>query len=112
MIKIEAIFNPFKVEEVKKALADIGVFGTTITEVKGFSLQTGHREQYRGAEDKVGSLPKAKLEIVVSDDDEDKVVATMMAATKTGDVGDGRIFVMPMNDAIRIRTGEFGEAAL
>ena len=112
MVMIQAIINPFKLEEVMKALWAIGVQGMTITDVKGFSLQNGHREQYRGAEYIVASAPKTKLEIALSDEEEDKVVATIMAAAKTGSIGDGRIFVMPISDAVRIRTGEFGEAAL
>lgn len=112
MIKIEAIINPSKLEEVMKALTAIGIDGVTIMEVNGFSHKRGHREQYRGAEYMVEFALKTKLEIALSDDEEDKVVATIMAAAKTGIPGDGRIFVMPMNDLVRIRTGEFGEAAL
>lgn len=112
MKKIEAIIKPFKLEEVKKALSDIGIYGMTITEVKGFGRQKGHKEQYRGAEYTIEFVPKIKLEIALADDEEEKVVATIMAAAKSGTIGDGKIFVMPMTDAIRIRTGESGEAAL
>lgn len=112
MKKIEAVIKPFKLEEVKKALSDIGVYGMTITEVKGFGRQKGHKEQYRGAEYTIEFVPKIKLEIALSDDEEEKVVATIMAAAKTGSIGDGKIFVTPLSDTIRIRTGESGEAAL
>jgi len=112
MKKVEAVIKPFKLEEVKKALSDIGIYGMTITEVKGFGRQKGHKEQYRGAEYTIEFVPKIKLEIALSDEDEEKVVATIMAAAKTGSIGDGKIFVMPLSDAVRIRTGEAGEAAL
>ncbi|TAK03198.1 MAG: P-II family nitrogen regulator [Candidatus Manganitrophaceae bacterium] len=112
MKKIEAVIKPFKLEEVKKALSDIGIYGMTITEVKGFGRQKGHKEQYRGAEYTIEFVPKIKLEIALSDDEEEKVVATIMAAAKTGSIGDGKIFVTPLSDAVRIRTGESGEAAL
>ena len=112
MKKVEAVIKPFKLEEVKKALSDIGIYGMTITEVKGFGRQKGHKEHYRGAEYTVEFVPKIKLEIALSDDEEEKVVATIMAAAKTGSIGDGKIFVTPLSDAIRIRTGESGEAAL
>ncbi|MFY9271132.1 MAG: P-II family nitrogen regulator [Candidatus Manganitrophaceae bacterium] len=112
MKKIEAIIKPFKLEEVKKALSDIGIHGMTISEVKGFGRQKGHKEQYRGAEYTIDFVPKIKLEIVISDEDEEKAIATIMAAAKTGNIGDGKIFVTPLSDAVRIRTGESGEAAL
>jgi nitrogen regulatory protein PII len=112
MKKVEAIIKPFKLEEVKKALADIGVFGMTIVEVKGFGRQKGHKEQYRGAEYTIEFVPKIKLEIAVADPDEEKVVATIMAAAKTGSIGDGKIFVTPLDEVVRIRTGEMGEVAL
>lgn len=112
MKKIEAVIKPFKLEEVKKALSDIGVYGMTITEVKGFGRQKGHKEQYRGAEYTIEFVPKIKLEIALADDEEEKVVATIMAAAKTGSIGDGKIFVTPLSDTVRIRTGESGEAAL
>jgi nitrogen regulatory protein PII len=112
MKKIEAIVKPFKLEDVKKALSDIGIYGMTVTEVKGFGRQKGHKEQYRGAEYTIEFIPKVKLEIAVTDDLADKVVATLMAAAKTGSIGDGKIFVTSLTGAIRIRTGEMGEAAL
>ncbi|MBI3804252.1 MAG: P-II family nitrogen regulator [Nitrospirae bacterium] len=112
MKKVEAIIKPFKLEEVKKALSDIGIYGMTITEVKGFGRQKGHKEQYRGAEYTIEFVPKIKVEIALSDDEEEKVVATIMAAAKTGTIGDGKIFVTPLGEAVRIRTGETGEAAL
>lgn len=112
MKKIEAVIKPFKLEEVKKALSDIGIYGMTITEVKGFGRQKGHKEQYRGAEYTIEFVPKIKVEIALSDEDEEKVVATIMAAAKTGSIGDGKIFITSLSDAVRIRTGESGEAAL
>jgi nitrogen regulatory protein PII len=112
MKKIEAVIKPFKLEEVKKALSEIGVFGMTITEVKGFGRQKGHKEQYRGAEYTIEFVPKIKVEIAVADPDEEKVVATIMAAAKTGSIGDGKIFVTPLTEVVRIRTGEMGESAL
>ncbi len=112
MKKIEAVVKPFKLEDVKKALSDIGVHGMTISEVKGFGRQKGHKEQYRGAEYTIEFVPKVKIEVVVADKDEDKVVATMMAAAKTGSIGDGKIFVTTLSEVVRIRTGETGETAL
>ena len=112
MKKVEAVIKPFKLEEVKKALGAIGVYGMTITEVKGFGRQKGHKEQYRGAEYTIEFLPKIKLEIAVSDQDEEKIVATIMAAAKTGSIGDGKIFVTPLTEVVRIRTGETGDTAL
>lgn len=112
MKKVEAIIKPFKLEEVKKALSDIGIYGMTITEVKGFGRQKGHKEQYRGAEYTIEFVPKIKLEIALSDEDEEKVVAALMAAARTGSIGDGKIFITPLSDAVRIRTGETGESAL
>jgi nitrogen regulatory protein PII len=112
MKKVEAVIKPFKLEEVKKALSEIGVFGMTITEVKGFGRQKGHKEQYRGAEYTIEFVPKIKLEIALADQDEEKVVATIMAAAKTGSIGDGKIFVTPLSEVVRIRTGEMGEQAL
>ena len=112
MKKIEAIVKPFKLEDVKKALSDVGIYGMTVTEVKGFGRQKGHKEQYRGAEYTIEFIPKVKIEIAVTDDLADKVVATLMAAAKTGSIGDGKIFVTSLSGAIRIRTGEMGEAAL
>jgi len=112
MKKVEAIIKPFKLEEVKKALADIGIVGMTISEVKGFGRQKGHKEHYRGAEYAIEFVPKIKLEIAVSDSEEEKVVATLMAAAKTGSIGDGKIFVTSLSEVVRIRTGEMGDTAL
>ena len=112
MKKIEAIIKPFKLEDVKKALSDIGVYGMTVTEVKGFGRQKGHKEQYRGAEYTIEFVPKVKIEIVVTDAIADRAVASLMSAAKTGAIGDGKIFVTSLSGAIRIRTGEMGEAAL
>ena len=112
MKKVEAIIKPFKLDEVKDALHEIGVNGLTVTEVKGFGRQKGHTELYRGAEYVVDLLPKLKLEILVSDADADAAVQTISEAAGTGRIGDGKIFVLPVEDVIRIRTGERGEAAL
>ena len=112
MRKIEAIIKPFKLDEVKEALHGIGIQGMTVTEVKGFGRQKGHTELYRGAEYVVDFLPKIKLEIAVSDDLVDKVVDAIVSAANTGRIGDGKIFVMPMQEVIRIRTGERGPEAL
>lgn len=112
MKKIEAIIKPFKLEEVKKALSDIGIVGMTISEVKGFGRQKGHKEHYRGAEYAIEFVPKIKLEIAVGDADEEKVVAALMAAAKTESIGDGKIFVTALDEVVRIRTGEMGESAL
>jgi len=112
MKKIEAIIKPFKLEEVKQALADIGIVGMTISEVKGFGRQKGHTEKYRGAEYSIEFVPKIMISIAVSDTDEEKVVATVMAAAKSGAIGDGKIFVTPLLEVVRIRTGEMGESAL
>jgi nitrogen regulatory protein P-II 1 len=109
---IIAIIKPFKLEEVKEALAAIGVEGMTVTEVKGFGRQKGHTEIYRGSEYTVDFLPKAKLEIVVADDLAAKAVATITTAAKTGKIGDGKIFVLPVEDVVRIRTDERGESAI
>ena len=109
---IIAIIKPFKLEEVKEALTAIEVEGMTVTEVKGFGRQKGHTEIYRGSEYTVDFLPKVKLEIAVSDDILDKVVATIAKAAKTGKIGDGKIFVMPLEEVIRIRTDERGETAI
>ncbi len=112
MKKIEAIIKPFKLEEVKKALSDIGIVGMTISEVKGFGRQKGHKEHYRGAEYAIEFVPKIKLEIAVKDAEEEKVVAALMASAKTGSIGDGKIFVSSLDEVVRIRTGEMGESAL
>ena len=112
MKKIEAIIKPFKLEEVKEALSSIGVQGLTVTEVKGFGRQRGHTELYRGAEYIVDFLPKVKIEIVISDDDVERAVGAIMSAAKTGRIGDGKIFVFDLKQAIRIRTGETGDQAV
>lgn len=112
MKKIEAIIKPFKMEDVKEALAEIGIEGLTVTEVKGFGRQKGHTEIYRGSEYTVDFLPKVKLEIVVSDDRVQKAVEVVVQAAKTGKIGDGKVFVLPIEDAIRIRTDERGDAAI
>ncbi len=112
MKKIEAIIKPFKLDEVKDALQEIGVQGMTVTEVKGFGRQKGHTELYRGAEYVVDFIPKIKIEIVTSDDLAPKVVSTVEKAAKTGKIGDGKIFVFSVENVLRIRTGEQGETAL
>ncbi len=112
MRKVEAIIKPFKLDEVKEALSAIGVHGMTVTEVKGFGRQKGHTELYRGAEYVVDFLPKIKLEITVSDELTDKVVEAIVSAATTGRIGDGKIFVLPLDDAVRIRTGERGPDAV
>ncbi len=112
MKKVEAIIKPFKLDEVKEALSSIGVQGLTVSEVKGFGRQKGHTELYRGAEYVVDFLPKVKLEIIVADDLAAQVVETIERAARTGRIGDGKIFVMPMEEVVRIRTGERGAAAL
>lgn len=112
MKKVEAIIKPFKLEEVKEALAGVGIQGLTVSEVKGFGRQKGHKELYRGAEYVVEFLPKVKLEIVVTDDNLKRVVDAILKAASTGRIGDGKIFILPVDDAIRIRTGESGDVAL
>jgi nitrogen regulatory protein P-II 1 len=112
MKKIEAIIKPFKLDDVKEALTELGVIGMTVTEVRGFGRQKGHTELYRGSEYTIDFLPKVKVELVVPDQLVDKVVALIAAAARTGSIGDGKVFVLPMGDAIRIRTGEKGEAAI
>jgi nitrogen regulatory protein P-II 1 len=112
MRKIEAIIKPFKLDEVKEALHGIGIQGMTVTEVKGFGRQKGHTELYRGAEYVVDFLPKIKVEIAVKDEMVDKVVQAIVQAANTGRIGDGKIFVMPVEEAIRIRTGERGPDAV
>jgi nitrogen regulatory protein P-II 1 len=106
MKKIEAIIKPFKLDEVKEALHEVGVSGITVTEAKGFGRQKGHTELYRGAEYVVDFLPKVKLEVVVEDGLAERVVEAIMSAAQTGRIGDGKIFVMPVESAVRIRTGE------
>ncbi len=112
MKKIEAIIRHFKLEEVKTALTKMGVQGMTVTEVRGFGRQKGHKEQYRGAEYAVDFLPKAKVEIVVADGQAADAVKTILESAKTGQIGDGKIFVTNLADVIRIRTGEAGDAAI
>jgi nitrogen regulatory protein PII len=112
MKKIEAIIKPFKLEEVKDALAEVGIEGMTVTEVKGFGRQKGHTEIYRGSEYTVDFLPKVKIEIVISDEQLDAAVTAIVKAAKTGKIGDGKVFVSNIEDAIRIRTDEKGKAAV
>lgn len=112
MKKIEAIIKPFKLEEVKDALAEIGVVGMSVSEVKGFGRQKGHTEIYRGSEYTVDFLPKVKVETVVADGTVDDAIAAITKAAATGKIGDGKIFVQPIEQAIRIRTGESGEEAV
>ena len=112
MKKIEAIIKPFKLEDVQGALQHIGITGMTLTEVKGFGRQRGHKEIYRGAEYQVDFVPKVQIEIVVDDDMAEKVVAAIKDAAKTGKIGDGKIFVSEIQEAVRIRTGESGVEAV
>jgi len=112
MYKIEAIIKPFKLDDVKEALNDIGIQGMTITEVKGYGRQKGHKEIYRGAEYIVDFIPKIKIEVVVEPDRSDEVISTIAKAANTGKLGDGKIFVQAIDQAVRIRTGEFGKDAL
>lgn len=112
MKKIEAIVKPFKMEDVKEALSEVGVEGMTVSEVKGFGRQKGHTEIYRGSEYTVDFLPKVKFEIVISDERVQRAVDAIVQAAKTGKIGDGKVFVMPIEEAIRIRTEERGEAAI
>jgi len=112
MKKIEAIIKPFKLEEVKEALAEIGVEGMTVSEVKGFGRQKGHTEIYRGSEYTVDFLPKIKIEIVIVDELTEKAVAAIVKAAKTGKIGDGKVFISPVLEAVRIRTDETGEKAV
>lgn len=109
---IVAIIKPFKLEEVKAALADIGIEGMTVTEVKGFGRQKGHTEIYRGSEYTVDFLPKVKLEVAVDEGELEKVIETITTAARTGKIGDGKLFVIPLESAVRIRTGENGPEAL
>ena len=112
MKKIEAIIKPFKLDEVREGLSEIGVTGLTVTEVKGFGRQKGHTELYRGAEYVVDFLPKIKVEIVVADSQVDSVIDAIIKASRTGKIGDGKIFVTPVEQVVRIRTGETDEAAV
>ena len=112
MKKIEAIIKPFKLDEVKEALSKAGIQGMTVSEVKGFGRQKGHTETYRGAEYKVDFLPKIKIELLVDDGDATRAIQVIVDSAKTGKIGDGKIFVMPVDEAIRIRTGERGRSAV
>jgi nitrogen regulatory protein PII len=112
MKKIEAIIKPFKMEDVKEALAEVGIEGMTVSEVKGFGRQKGHTEIYRGSEYTVDFLPKVKIELVVSDAMVSKAVQAITMAAKTGKIGDGKIFILPIENAVRIRTEETGESAV
>lgn len=112
MKKIEAIIKPFKLDDVREALMEIGITGMTVTEVKGFGRQKGHTEIYRGAEYAVDFLPKVKLELVLSDDAVERAVETIIETARSGKIGDGKIFIMPVEEVIRIRTGETAEAAI
>ena len=112
MKKIEAIIKPHKLEDVKDAVQAIGCSGMTVTEVKGFGRQKGHKELYRGMEYVVEFLPKVKLEVVVTDDKVDAVIKAVCEAATTGKIGDGKIFVSPIDDAVRVRTGESGDASI
>jgi len=110
--KVEAVIKPFKLDEVKDALQEIGVGGMTVTEARGYGRQKGHTELYRGAEYVIDFLPKVRLEVVVTDDMLDRVVETLIATARSGRIGDGKIFVTDIHDVIRIRTGERGEDAV
>ena len=112
MKKIEAIIKPFKLDDVKEALSEIGVYGMTVTEVNGYGRQKGHKEIYRGAEYVVDFVPKIKLEIVVSEERVDETIETVRNAANSGKIGDGKIFVLPVEQVIRVRTGETGTEAL
>jgi nitrogen regulatory protein P-II 1 len=112
MKKIEAIIKPFKLEEVKDGLADLGIEGMTVTEVKGFGRQKGHMEIYRGSEYAVGFLPKIKIEVVVTEALAEAALAAVVKGARTGKIGDGKVFIATVEDAVRIRTSETGEAAL
>jgi nitrogen regulatory protein P-II 1 len=112
MKRIQAIIKPFKIDHAKQALADLDVVGMTVSEVKGFGRQMGHSELYRGAEYVVDFLPKVQIEVIVPDDLAEKVTMALAEAARTGSIGDGKIFVSPLEDAARIRTGERGDAAL
>jgi nitrogen regulatory protein P-II 1 len=112
MKKIEAIIKPFKLEEVKDALGEIGIEGMTVTEVKGFGRQKGHTEIYRGSEYTVDFLPKIKIELVISDEKMEEAINVIVKAAKTGKIGDGKVFVSTVDEAVRIRTEEKGEAAV
>jgi len=112
MKKVEAVIKPFKLDDVKEALTQLGVYGMTVTEVRGFGRQKGHTELYRGSEYTIDFLPKVKVEVVVPNELVDKVVSAIASAAKTGSIGDGKVFVLPVEEAVRIRTGERGEDAI
>lgn len=112
MKKVEAIIRPFKLDEVRQALVSSGVVGMTVSEIKGFGRQKGHSEIYRGSEYQIDFLPKIKLEVVIADDQVDRVVDLIITHSRTNQVGDGKIFIHPLDDVIRIRTGESGESAI
>ena len=112
MKKIEAIIKPFKLDDVREALTDIGITGMTVTEVKGFGRQKGHTEVYRGAEYAVDFLPKVKIEMVLRDDQVDQAVDVIIETARSGKIGDGKIFIFPVEEAIRIRTGERSDSAV
>ena len=112
MKKIEAIIKPFKLDDVREALTDIGITGMTVTEVKGFGRQKGHTEVYRGAEYAVDFLPKIKMELVLRDDQVDQAVDVIIETARSGEIGDGKIFIFPVEEAIRIRTGERSDSAV
>lgn len=112
MKKVQAIIKPFKLEEVKEALSKVGIKGLTVVEVKGFGRQKGHKELYRGAEYEIEFLPKVKLEVVVPDNEVETVIETIVSSARTGRLGDGKVFVTPVEEVIRIRTGERGEEAI
>lgn len=112
MKKVECIIRPFKVDEVKEALREVGVQGMTVSEVRGFGRQKGHTELYRGSEYTIEFIPKLKIEIVVADEDVDKVIEAVLQSAATGKIGDGKIFVVPVEEAVRIRTGERGPSAI
>ncbi|HEY8553476.1 MAG TPA: P-II family nitrogen regulator [Burkholderiales bacterium] len=112
MKKIEAVIKPFKLDDVREALSEAGVTGLTVTEVKGFGRQKGHTELYRGAEYVIDFLPKVKIEVIVPDNQVDRCVEAIISAARTGKIGDGKIFVYPVEQVIRIRTGERGEEAI
>ncbi|EGC18305.1 Nitrogen regulatory protein P-II 1 [Kingella denitrificans] len=112
MKKIEAIIKPFKLDDVREALTELGITGMTVSEVKGFGRQRGHTEVYRGAEYAVDFLPKVKIEVVLPDDQIERTVEAIIEAARSGKIGDGKIFVLPVEEVIRIRTGETGETAI
>jgi nitrogen regulatory protein P-II 1 len=112
MKKLEAIIKPFKLDEVREALSEVGITGLTVTEVKGFGRQKGHTELYRGAEYVVDFLPKVRIEVILADDMVDRAIEAVIRAARTGKIGDGKIFVSSVEQVIRIRTGESGEAAV